>query len=144
MSPSDPQSNELGRNLALWSVVGAIVGAGVGGLGFSDKGINVQAALIGLLAGAVVFSVVALLVTVTVAKASPRVLQLLGGAFGGWLFAGVIWELQFERKLSAQFAGLGIGLLLTLVLVNRDWLAKTIRGQRDTSAAAKPEENRSS
>jgi hypothetical protein len=144
MSGSAPNSGELRRNLVIWGAVGAVVGAAVGGLGFSDAGVNVQAGLVGLLAGALVLSVVTLLATAAAGKAPPGLLQALGGAFAGWLFAGVIWEQKFERKWQAQLAGLAIGLLFTLVLLNRERLARAITGKRDAPASKSPDEGRPS
>jgi hypothetical protein len=89
-----------------------------------------------------VLFIVTLLVTSTAAKAPSWLLQLLGGAFGGWLFAGVIWELQFERKMAAQLAGLVIGLVFTLVAANREWITTAIRGKREPSAPHHPDEER--
>src|SRR5262249_28064372 len=120
MSASPETRAERRKSLAVWTVVGAVVGAVVGGFGFSEAGINIAAALIGLLAGAAGMAILTLLVTETFEKGPPWLPVLLAGAFFGWLFAGVIWEQQFERKMSAQLTGLVIGLGFTLLLLSRD------------------------
>ena len=139
MSDSKLQGSDLAKNLAIFSVIGAIVGAVFGGLEFSSAGVkvNVQAGIVGLIVGAAVLALVTLFTTVTATKA-PWIFQLLGGAWGGWLFAGLIWEAKFERQMDAQLVGLVIGMLVMLLNLNRERLEKTIRGQSTTSKSRGP------
>ena len=140
MSNSGPKNIEVTKQLILWTVVGAIVGAVGGGVGFSDSGINVQAGLIGLVVGAVVMGSLTALALAAATQLPPWLGQGLAGAFFGSLIGGILWELRFDRKMYAQLTGAGVGLLLAILLVNRERIRAFVSGKAAPSAQQNPGE----
>jgi hypothetical protein len=140
MSDGAPGSGEVGRILAIMTVIGAVVGAVGGAVGFSEGGINLGAGLIGLIAGAAVMAVVTLAFAGASAVTPPWFLQALFGGFLFALLAGSLWELKFETKWGAQLTGAVFGVVFTTCLVNRERIARFVAGKRGPPASQKRDE----
>jgi hypothetical protein len=120
---------DLRKALTIWTVVGAIVGGAVLGFGLGDAGFDVKYGLIGALSGSLIMAAMTVFTTYTLRRTSETNFKIFMGCYAGWLFAGIIHEAKFERKMESQLLGLAIGLIATVILVNQAWIIEKIKGK---------------
>jgi hypothetical protein len=127
-------ATEARRVLIIMTIIGAVAGAVVGSVGFSAwSQPNFGAGLLGMILGAGVCALLTLGMYSLLKTTSAAVFTVLGCALLGMMFSGALWELHLETKLHAWAAGLAAGATVGVVGVNRQRLARLIKGRTLTS-----------
>jgi hypothetical protein len=123
-------ATEPRRTLIIMTIIGAVAGAVVGSVGFSAwSQPSLGAGLLGMIFGAGVCAILTLGMSSFLKTTSAAIITVLWCALLGMLFSGSLWELHLQTKMQAWAAGLAAGATVGVIGVNRQRLARLIKGR---------------